>query len=76
MSRDTALEILKTPPLLEKESKDLFKEVAKRLEISEEELMSYHDMPKCTEKFRSQEKLYNFGIRVYERLGIEKRIRR
>ena len=52
------------------------KEIAKKLEISEDELMRYHEMPKCTEKFRSQEKLYNMGIRLYERLGIEKRIRK
>lgn len=76
MSRDDALKILENPPLSETESKSLFKEVAKRLQISEEELMHYHDMPRCTEHFRSQEKLYNLGIRLYELLGIEKRIRK
>ena len=76
MTRDEALEILEKPPLTEEESKELFKEVARRLEITEEELMAFHDMPKCTEKFKSQEKLFNFGIRLYEILGIEKRIRK
>lgn len=76
MTRDEALEILKTPPISEEEAKELFTEVAKRLEISEEELMKYHDMPACTEKFKSQEKLYNFGIRLYEKLGLERRIRK
>ena len=76
MSRDEALKILEQPPLNEDESKELFSEVAKRLEISEEELLEFHDMPECTEKFKSQEKLYNFGIRLYEKLGLEKRIRK
>ena len=71
-----ALEILENPPISEEESRELLAEVARRLEISEEELIAYHKLPECTEKFRSQEKLYNMGIRMYEVLGIEKRIRR
>jgi N-acetyl sugar amidotransferase len=76
ISREEALKILEQPPLSEEESKELFSEVASRLEISEEELKKYHDMPQCTDKFKSQEKLYNFGIRLYEKLGLEKRIRK
>ena len=76
MTRDEALKVLEQPPLSEEESKELFSEVAKRLEISEKELMSYHDMPECIEEFKSQEKFYNLGIRLYEKLGIEKRIRK
>lgn len=76
MSRDEALKILEKPPLTEEESKELFREVAGRLQISEEELMRLHDMDKCTEKFKSHEKLFRIGIRVYEFLGLEKRIRR
>lgn len=76
MTREEALKILEQPPITEEEGKEMFKEVAKRLEISEEELQKFFDMPKCSEKFKSQEKLYNFGIRLYEWLGIEKRIRK
>lgn len=76
MSREEALKILEEPPLTEAESKELFIEVAKRLEITEEELMAYHKLPKCTEHFKSQQKLYNAGIRLYEMLGLEKRIRK
>ena len=76
MSRDEALKILEEPPLSEEEGKELFSEVARKLEISEDELTSYLNMPECSEKFRSQEKLYNLGIKVYEKLGIEKRIRK
>lgn len=75
MTRDEALKVLEEPPLTEEESRELFKAVAERLQISEDELMAFHDMPECTEHFKSQEKLYNFGIRVYEKLGLEKRIR-
>ena len=76
MTRDEALKILEHPPVTEEEGQAMFKEVAKRLEISEEELQEFFEKPKCTEKFKSQEKLYNFGIRLYEWLGIEKRIRK
>ena len=76
MTRDEALKILEQPPVTEEEGQAMFKEVAKRLEISEEELQKFFEMPKCQEKFKSQEKLYNFGIRLYEWLGIEKRIRK
>lgn len=76
MTREEALKILEQPPITEEEGKEMFKEVAKRLEISEEELQKFFEMPKCTEKFKSQEKIYNFGIRLYEWLGIEKRIRK
>lgn len=76
MTRDEALEILEQPSLTENESKELFTEVAKRLKISEEELMEFHNMSESKVKFKSQERIYNIGIRVYEMLGIEKRIRR
>ena len=76
MTREEALKILEQPPITEEEGQAMFKEVAKRLEISEDELQKFFEMPKCTETFKSQEKLYNFGIRLYEWLGIEKRIRK
>lgn len=76
MSREEALEILDRPPLAEEVCKELFTEVAKRLEISEEELLRLHKLPECTDHFRSQAWLYEKGIRLYEMLGLEKRIRR
>lgn len=76
MSRDEALKVLEQPPLAEDESAALFSEVARRLEITEDELRTFHTLPECTEKFRSQKALYNAGIRLYEMLGIEKRIRK
>ena len=76
MSRGEALKILEQPPLSKEESTELFSTVAKILGITEEELKTYHEMPECTETFKSQERLYNLGIRVYEILGLEKRIRK
>ncbi len=76
IKREEALKILEKPPLSEDESKELFREVACKLEINEKELMNYHDMPKSTEHFKSQKKFYNLGIKLYEILGLEKRIRK
>lgn len=76
ISREEALKELEHDPLTEEEGKMLFSEVAKRLEITEDELMKYFNNPECTEKFKNQTNLYDFGIRLFERLGLEKRIRK
>lgn len=76
MNRDEALDILEQPPVCDAEAKEMFSEVAHRLGITEDELMKYHNMPECKEKYRSQQAIYNLGIRLYELLGIEKRIRK
>ena len=75
MSRDEALEILKTPPLTEEESKELFTQVADKLGISEEELMSYHKLPKTYLKYRNNNWAFVLGIKLYTILGLDKRIR-
>ena len=75
LSRERALEILSEPALSEQEAKELFSQVAAKLEVSEEQLMQWHDLPPCTEKFRSTKGLYRFGIKLFTRLGLEKRIR-
>lgn len=75
MTRDEALEILTNPPLTEEESMDLFRQVAQKLEISEEELMSYHDMPKVYKKYRNNTWAFKLGIKVYSFLGLDNRIR-
>ncbi|MBQ9520189.1 MAG: N-acetyl sugar amidotransferase [Acholeplasmatales bacterium] len=76
ITREEALKELESKPLSTEESKELFVEVARRLEISEDELTSYYNLPRCTTKFKNQNKFYNFGIRLYEFLGLEKRIRK
>lgn len=76
MTRDEALNILKEKPVSDAEAKEMFAEVAKRLNISEKELMDLYELPKCGIKFKSQSGLYSFGIKLYEKLGLEKRIRK
>lgn len=76
MTRDEALKILEQPSLSENEGMELFKEVANKLQISEGELMDFYNLPRCEEKFRNQNGLYNFGIRLFEIFGLEKRIRK
>ena len=76
MTRDEALKILEQPPLSEEEGKELFSEVAKRLEITEEELQKFFELPECTDHFKSNIWMYKIGLRLFEILGIEKRIRK
>lgn len=76
ITREKALEILKDPPFSEEDSKVLFKQVADKLRISEEELMKYHDMEIPNIKYKSQDWLYTLGIKFFTWLRIEKRIRK
>ena len=76
MTRNEALKILEQPPLTEDEKIELINKVTQKLEISENELMEFHRLPECKDKFRNHDKLYRLGIKLYERLGIEKRIRK
>ena len=76
MTRQEALKILDEPSLNEEEASELFKQVAKKLEITEQELTSYLNLPECQETFKSNRGIYNFGIKLFEKLGLEKRIRK
>lgn len=76
MTREEAMNILKNPPLTEDESKELFSAVAKKLQIREEELMAYHDMPYSTERFKTNNWQYVLGEKVMLALGKDKLIRR
>lgn len=75
MTREEALEILSHPSLTGEESKELFTEVAKRLQISEDELMSYYKLPKVYKKYRNNNWAFTIGIKLYTLLGLDKRIR-
>lgn len=75
LKREEALEILKTSPLSEEEARELFVQVADKLGISEEELMSYHELPKEYIKYRNNNWAFNVGIKLYTVLGLDKRIR-
>ena len=76
MTREEAIHILETPPVPEEESKDLFRSIATKLKISEEELMMYHRLPKEYRKYKNNSWLFTVGIKLYTFLGLDKRIRK
>ena len=75
MKREEALKVLEEPPLSDEEAKELFKIIADKLEITEDELMSYHDMPKKYRNYRNNAWAFKIGIKLYTFLGLDKRIR-
>ena len=76
MTREEAMDILSKPSLSDEEAKELFKIVADKLQISEEELMHYHDMPKVYRKYRNNAWAFKVGIWLYSLLGLDRRIRK
>lgn len=65
MTRDEALEQLSHPSLSEEEGRELFKQVAEKLEISEEELQSYFDMPiKGYDDYKNSKKLLSLFLKI------------
>ena len=77
MTREEALEQLKSPPLTEQEEKSLFTFVAERLEISEDELQSYFTMPLKTYKdYKNQEYLFSVGSKLMKLMKLDKLIRK
>ena len=72
MSREEALEKLKTPALDDATVRQEFEYVANKLEISTEELQSYMDAPNKTYRdYNSQEAIYTLGAKVMKALGLE-----
>lgn len=76
LDRETAIEILKQPPLSEEEGQQLFKDVAKKLEISETELQSYFDMPLWENKYKNSRWMYKLGGRAMFAMGLDKLVRK
>lgn len=73
MSRSEALELLKEPAMSKEEVQREFEYVAKKLEISLDQLTSYLHAPNKTFKdYRSQQALYDLGSKIFRLLGIEK----
>ena len=63
MSREDALKKLDSDPLDEHEAKELFAQVAGKLEITEEELQSYFEMPlKGYDDYKNNKKLVRFIV--------------
>lgn len=72
MTRDEALEKLKTPPFDEATVLQEFEYVATKLGITVAELQGYLDAPNKTYKdYKSQDSIYSVGARVMKLLGLE-----
>ncbi len=75
MTREEALEKLKRPAVSKEDAKELFKEVADKLKITEEELRGYYELPKVYRKYKNNSWAFEVGIKLYTVLGLDKRIR-
>ena len=73
---EEALKQMEQPPLSEEEGKQMFKNIAKKLQISEEELQSYFDKGYDGHKYRTSNWAYKIGIKIYQALGLDHRIRK
>ncbi len=75
-TRKEALKELQNPPLSEEEGQKMFKDIAKKLQISEQELQHYFEMPFVPRKYRSNRWAFNIGIKLFQALGLDHRIRK
>lgn len=72
MTRQEALDKLKTPALDESTVRQEFEYVANKLEISASELQGYLEAPNKTYRdYKSQESIYMLGAKVMKALGLE-----
>lgn len=76
MTREDALKGMERPPLSEEEGRQMFKGIAKKLQISEEELQSYYDRGSRGLKYRNNNWAFKLGIKIYTMLGLDRRIRK
>ena len=73
MTRDEALEKLKSPAYDPETIKDDFEYIATKLGITVEELQGYMDQPnRKNSEFKSQESIYSLGAKVMRMVGLEK----
>lgn len=77
MTRNEALERLKSPAYDPATIDEDFEYIATKLGISVAELRGYHEMPlKTFRDYRNTEWMFDFGARVLKALGVEKAIKR
>ncbi len=77
MLREEAIKQLKNFPLSENEANKLFTQVASMLQITNDELISYLEMPlKSYRDYKHQDYLFNFGAKIMYRLKLDKLIRK
>ena len=77
ITRSEALQILKRPSLDTKQEKEDFEYVARKLQISENELQTYFELPlKYYNDYKNQSYMFNFGSWAMKKLGLEKSVKR
>ncbi|EGR0068667.1 N-acetyl sugar amidotransferase [Vibrio vulnificus] len=77
MTREEALEKLKTPAITDEDGQHDFEYIANKLDIPVSELQSYFDQPNKTYKdYNNQESMFEFGAKVLRWLGVERSIKR
>lgn len=78
LSRKEAIKRLQKPSVSEEEGREMFKQVADYLRISEEELQSYFDMPlgKYEDYKHGSTWFIKLGVKIMFLLGKEKRVRK
>lgn len=76
MTREEALKQMEQPPMTEEEGQQMFKDIAKKLQIREEELQSYFEKGYDGHKYRTSNWAYKIGIKIYQTLGLDHRIRK
>lgn len=77
MKREDAIEELKQPALDPEFARQEFEYVAKKLDISPEELQAYMDAPnKSYKDYKNQESMFLLGAKVMNWLGLERAIKR
>lgn len=77
MNREEALEKLKEPALSDQEAEELFRIVAAKLEITEDELKRYMEMPlKAYKDYKNQAHLFQLGAMILRWLKVDKLIRK
>ena len=73
MTKEEALESLKTPPYSQDQVNEDFEYVSNKLGITKEELLGYFNAPKKTFRdYKSQEGVYNIGAKILKLIGLEK----
>jgi N-acetyl sugar amidotransferase len=77
MTRDEAVEKLKYSAIPEQEAALLFEQIAKKLEISADELRQYFTMPlKTYRDYKNQEFLFTLGAKIMYCLKLDRLIRK
>ncbi|WP_418637375.1 N-acetyl sugar amidotransferase [Winogradskyella sp.] len=77
LSREESLEKLKKPAYNPSTIDDEFNYIATKLGITSDELKSYFTMPKKYYwDYKNQEKIFNLGAKILQKIGLEKAIKR